>query len=35
MLIFDDMFTSYANLSKLNQQGISFITLRRRGYKHG
>jgi hypothetical protein len=29
-LIFDSRLTSYANLSKLNQQGIAFITLRRR-----
>lgn len=29
--IFDAKFTSYANLSELNQQGIRFITLRRRG----
>jgi transposase len=29
--IFDAKFTSYANLSQLNQQGIRFITLRRRG----
>jgi transposase len=32
-LIFDSKFTSYENLSKLNQQGIKFITLRRRGHK--
>jgi len=32
-LIFDSKFTSYENLSKLNQQGIRFITLRRRGHK--
>jgi hypothetical protein len=30
-LVFDSRFTSYANLSKLNVQGIRFITLRRRG----
>jgi transposase len=30
-LVFDSRFTSYANLSKLNIQGIRFITLRRRG----
>src|SRR6266481_10088760 len=29
-LIFDSRLTSYANLSKLNQEGIGFITLRRR-----
>lgn len=29
-LIFDSRLTSYANLSKLNQQGIAFMTLRRR-----
>lgn len=29
-LIFDSKLTTYANLSKLNQQGIQFITLRRR-----
>jgi hypothetical protein len=29
-LIFDSRLTSYANLSKLNQQGIEFMTLRRR-----
>ena len=29
-LIFDSRLTSYANLSKLNQQGIDFMTLRRR-----
>lgn len=29
-LIFDSRLTSYANLSKLNQQGIHFMTLRRR-----
>ena len=29
-LIFDSRLTSYANLSKLNLQGIAFITLRRR-----
>jgi transposase len=32
-LVFDSKFTSYAQLSKLNQQGIKFITLRRRGAK--
>lgn len=30
-LIFDSKFTSYTNLSKLNEKGIKFITLRRRG----
>ena len=30
-LIFDSRFTTYANLSKLNEDGIKFITLRRRG----
>ena len=29
-LIFDSRLTSYANLSRLNQQGIHFMTLRRR-----
>ena len=29
-LIFDSRLTSYANLSQLNQQGIAFMTLRRR-----
>jgi len=29
-LIFDSRLTTYANLDKLNQQGIRFITLRRR-----
>ena len=33
MLIFDSKFTTYANLSQLNAQGIKFITLRRRGKK--
>jgi transposase len=32
-LIFDSKFTTYQNLSKLNQQGVKFITLRRRGHK--
>jgi hypothetical protein len=32
-LIFDSKLTTYANLSKLNQKGISFITLRRRTKK--
>jgi len=31
MLIFDSKFTSYENLNKLNQDGIMFLTLRRRG----
>jgi transposase len=30
-LVFDSKFTTYAQLSVLNQQGIRFITLRRRG----
>jgi len=30
-LIFDSKFTTYANLSELNRQGVKFITLRRRG----
>src|SRR5436305_3067973 len=29
-LIFDSKLTTYTNLNKLNQQGIRFITLRRR-----
>jgi transposase len=29
--IFDSKFTTYQNLSQLNEQGIKFITLRRRG----
>jgi hypothetical protein len=29
-LIFDSKLTTYANLNRLNQQGINFITLRRR-----
>ena len=29
--VFDSKFTSYANLSELNRQGVKFITLRRRG----
>jgi len=29
--VFDSKFTTYSNLSVLNQQGIRFITLRRRG----
>jgi transposase len=32
-LIFDSKVTTQSNLSKLNQQGIGFITLRRRGAK--
>lgn len=32
-LIFDSKLTTYANLDKLNRQGIGFITLRRRGPK--
>jgi len=31
--VFDAKFTTYAHLSELNQQGIKFITLRRRGKK--
>jgi hypothetical protein len=30
-LVFDSKLTTYANLNRLNQQGISFITLKRRG----
>lgn len=30
-LVFDSKFTSYSRLSALNQQGVKFITLRRRG----
>lgn len=30
-LIFDSKLTTYTNLSKLNRQGVQFITLRRRG----
>lgn len=32
-LIFDSRLTTYANLSKLNAQGVKFVTLRRRGKK--
>jgi hypothetical protein len=32
-LIFDSQLTTHENLSKLNQQGIFFITLRRRSRK--
>jgi transposase len=32
-LIFDSRLTTYANLSRLNRQGIDFITLRRRSDK--
>ena len=32
-VIFDSRLTTYANLSELNQQGIDFITLRRRSDK--
>src|SRR5208337_250279 len=32
-LIFDSKLTTYANLNKLNQMGIQFITLRRRSKK--
>lgn len=31
MLIFDSRFTTYENLSRLNLEGIRFVTLRRRG----
>lgn len=31
--VFDSKFTSYSNLSALTQQGVKFITLRRRGNK--
>jgi len=30
-LVFDSKFTNYQNLSKLDQQGIKFVTIRRRG----
>lgn len=30
-LIFDSKFTSYENLGRLNEQGVKFITIRRRG----
>jgi len=30
-LVFDSRFTTYANLSNLNEAGVKFITLRRRG----
>ena len=33
MLVFDSRFTSYAHLSRLNSDGIKFLTIRRRG-KH-
>ena len=33
MLIFDSKLTTYKNLSKLNQDQIKFLTLRRRGQK--
>ncbi|MFC1857806.1 transposase [Thermodesulfobacteriota bacterium] len=32
-LVFDSKFTTYANLSQLNANGVKFITLRRRGKK--
>ncbi len=32
-LVFDSRLTTYANLSRLNTQGINFITLRRRSQK--
>jgi len=31
-LIFDSKLTTYANLARLNEQGIEFITLRRRSH---
>jgi hypothetical protein len=31
LLVFDSRFTTYENLSKLNRDGIAFLTLRRRG----
>lgn len=30
-LVFDSKFTTYGNLSKLNREGIQFLTIRRRG----
>jgi transposase len=33
LLVFDSKFTTYDNLSRLNQEGIKFITLRQRGCK--
>jgi transposase len=30
-LVFDSKFTTYENLNKLNQKGVKFITIRRRG----
>ena len=30
-LVFDSKFTTYQNLSQLNQQGVKFLTIRRRG----
>ena len=33
VLVFDSRFTTYENLSRLNGQGVRFITLRRRGAK--
>ncbi len=32
-LVFDSKFTLYANLSKIDDQGIKFVTIRRRGKK--
>ena len=32
-LVFDSKFTNYENLSKLDEKGIKFITIRRRGKK--
>lgn len=31
--VFDSKFTTYTNLARLNEQGVKFITLRRRGKK--
>jgi hypothetical protein len=30
-LVFDSRFTNYENLAKLNQEGVKFLTIRRRG----
>ena len=32
-LVFDSRFTTYASLASLNQSGIRFVTVRRRGHK--
>lgn len=32
-LVFDSKFTNYENLSKLDDQGVKFVTIRRRGKK--